>query len=234
MKKKSFSSHQITDCDDIYHLYRQLLCEQANQKQIVVCYYCYYYYDYLCITYPWTCTVPLYSRKVAGICIWRAHTAPEHSNGNEWEIYPSFMSLYLFPTERAHIYPKPTSEPANKRAKETWVCLLDSCVAFRFRSHPLLAQRIFCLPLVYVWRVCVCVCCRRAFCTLAFLVHTYGLLSFSQKRKTFEQVQYAGTEPKSQKKASAALVKAFRPVKILGPSMVDSFIFSCAYMQIKL
>lgn len=64
---------------------------------------------------------------------------------------------------------------------------------------------------------CVCVCCRRAFCTLAFLVHTYGLLSFSQKRKTFEQVQYAGTEPKSQKKASAALVKAFRPVKILGP-----------------
>lgn len=102
-------------------------------------------------------TVPLYSRKVAGICIWRAHTAPEHSNGSEWEIYPSFMSLYLFPTERAHIYPKPTSEPANKRAKETWVCLLDSCVAFRFRSHPLLAQRIFCLPLVYVWRVCVCV-----------------------------------------------------------------------------
>lgn len=156
MKKKSFSSHQITDCDDIYHLYRQLLCEQANQKQIVVCYYCYYYYDYLCITYPWTCTVPLYSRKVAGICIWRAHTAPEHSNGNEWEIYPSFMSLYLFPTERAHIYPKPTSEPANKRAKETWVCLLDSCVAFRFRSHPLLAQWLLAIG-VCVAGVCVCV-----------------------------------------------------------------------------
>lgn len=233
MKKKSFSSHQITDCDDIYHLYRQLLCEQANQKQIVVCYYCYYYYDYLCITYPWTCTVPLYSRKVAGICIWRAHTAPEHSNGNEWEIYPSFMSLYLFPTERAHIYPKPTSEPANKRAKETWVCLLDSCVAFRFRSHPLLAQRIFCLPLVYVWRVCVCVV-EELFALWLFSCIHMAFCLFRKSEKLSNKCNMLALNQKARKKHQQHWLKHSVRLKYSDPSMVDSFIFSCAYMQIKL
>lgn len=32
-EKVSFSSYQITDCDDIYHLYRQLLCETSKPKK---------------------------------------------------------------------------------------------------------------------------------------------------------------------------------------------------------
>lgn len=107
-KEKSFSSYQITDCDDIYHLYRQLLCEQANQKQIVVCYY-------LCITYSHIHGRAQYGIVVAHESSYAPYARTEIPNFSCY--YTSLLSLTLIQASpKAHyIYIYISNERARHR-----------------------------------------------------------------------------------------------------------------------